>query len=233
MAASRRFPSNHRTNLLLLFSSPSSSPSLPTVHPQLYQSRSISSTCHLDSGWIDKIKGVFTGQKPTPSEPELPSSQAFTLLRFADELKNARAAGSFKKFIVGRSSDATFADAFEKQESIIRYLGGFDPTGENLQSTQKQSAAKHCNCTIAEVENALAKFTWAKEAQKKIEKLKEEGKPMPKSLAEVQKLMGSTPLDLARSNLAKSGQISRNAPCPCGSKKKYKWCCGKNEIKRI
>lgn len=35
--------------------------------------------------------------------------------------------------------------------------------------------------------------------------------------------MGSTPLDLARTNLAQSGQISRNAMCPCGSKKKYKW----------
>ncbi|XP_021891230.1 uncharacterized protein LOC110809652 [Carica papaya] len=98
----------------------------------------------------------------------------------------------------------------------------------NLQTSQKQEAAKQCNCTIADVENALAKFTWAKEAQKKIAKLKEEGKPLPKSLAEVQKLMGSSPLDVARSNLAKSGQISRNALCPCGSKKRYKWCCGKD-----
>lgn len=56
---------------------------------------------------------------------------------------------------------------------------------QNLQSSQKQSAAQHCNCTIADVENALAKFTWAKEAHKKIEKLKQEGKPMPKNLAEV------------------------------------------------
>eukprot|EP00268_Persea_americana_P059079 TRINITY_DN7214_c0_g2_i1.p1 TRINITY_DN7214_c0_g2~~TRINITY_DN7214_c0_g2_i1.p1 ORF type:complete len:147 (+),score=37.72 TRINITY_DN7214_c0_g2_i1:151-591(+) len=146
-------------------------------------------------------------------------------------MKTARMAGTLKKFIVGRSSEATFADAFEKQEAIIRYLGALDATGENLQSSQKQSAAQHCNCTIADVENALAKFTWAKEAHKKIEKLKQEGKPMPKNLAEVQKLMGSTPLDLARSNLAKSGQISRNAPCPCGSKKKYKWCCGKSDKK--
>lgn len=38
---------------------------------------------------------------------------------------------------------------------------------------------------MADVENALAKFTWAKEAQKKLEKLKEEGKPMPKNIAEV------------------------------------------------
>lgn len=56
---------------------------------------------------------------------------------------------------------------------------------QKIQSYQKQEAAKHCNCTIADVENALAKFTWAKEAQKKMEKLKDEGKPLPKSMAEV------------------------------------------------
>lgn len=35
-------------------------------------------------------------------------------------------------------------------------------------------------------------------------------------------MVGSTPMDLARSNLAQAGQISRNALCPCGSKKRYK-----------
>ncbi|KAM7508456.1 hypothetical protein LguiA_018909 [Lonicera macranthoides] len=194
-----------------------------------HQQRWISSTRQLD-GWMDKIKGVISGQKTTttPQDPSQVTAQSFTLPRFADELKNAKRLGTFKQYIVGRSSEATFADAFEKQEAIIRYLGGFDPSGDNLQTSQKQEAAKHCNCTIADVENALAKFTWAKEAHKKVEKLKAEGKPMPKSLAEVQKLMGSTPMDLARSNLAKSGQISRNAFCPCGSKKRYKKCCGKD-----
>eukprot|EP00262_Sarcandra_glabra_P016539 TRINITY_DN5431_c0_g1_i1.p1 TRINITY_DN5431_c0_g1~~TRINITY_DN5431_c0_g1_i1.p1 ORF type:complete len:225 (+),score=40.44 TRINITY_DN5431_c0_g1_i1:75-749(+) len=212
----------------LSFSSSSSSSS--RISPTYYQARSISATCRLDGQWMDKIKGVFTGQKTRPDTQKTPevSSESFTLLKFADEMKMARMAGSFKKFIVGRSSEATFADAFEKQEAIIRYLGSFDTTGENLQISQKQSAAKHCNCTIAEVENALAKFVWAKDAHKKIEKLKEEGKPIPTNMAEVQKLMGSTPLDLARSNLAKSGQISRNALCPCGSKKRYKRCCGKD-----
>lgn len=140
----------------------------------------------------------------------------------------ARKVGSFKQYIVGRSSEATFSSAFQKQEAILRFLGGFDPTGENIKTSQKQETAKKCNCTIQEVESALAKFMWAKQAQKKIEKLKEEGKPMPKSLDEVQRLMGSTPMDLAQSNLAKSGQISRNAFCPCGSKKRYKRCCGKD-----
>ncbi|XP_042991869.1 protein translocase subunit SecA-like isoform X2 [Carya illinoinensis] len=169
-------------------------------HLTMSQHRSIFSTAQLQGSWMDRIKGVFTGQKTNPEEPQI-SSESFTLLRFADELKNARRLGAFKQYMVGRSSEATFSDAFEKQEAIIRHLGGFDPTGE---------------------------FTWAKEAQKKIEKLKEEGKPMPKSIAEVQKLVGTTPLDLARTNLAKSGQISRNALCPCGSKKRYKRCCGKD-----
>lgn len=189
--------------------------------------RSISTTVYLNQSWMNKIKGAFTGKKTDDStSKDDVTSQSFTLFKFADELKNARRLGTFKQYMVGRSSEATFADAFEKQEAIIRFLGGYDPSGDNIQPSQKQEAAKKLNCTIADVENTLAKFTWAKEAQRKIEKLKEEGKPMPKSLAEVQKLMGSTPMDVAQSNMAKSGQISRNALCPCGSKKRYKRCCG-------
>jgi len=56
---------------------------------------------------------------------------------------------------------------------------------QKLRNTDKINATKHCNCTIADVEHILAKYTWAKEAQKKIEKLKEEGKPLPKSFNEV------------------------------------------------
>ncbi|OAP06437.1 hypothetical protein AXX17_AT3G04440 [Arabidopsis thaliana] len=94
------------------------------------QQRSITSTAPLN-GWMDSIKGVFTGNKDTPLEESNLPVEAFTLLRFADELKNARRLGKFKQYIVGRSSEATFADAFEKQEAVIRYLGALDATGEN------------------------------------------------------------------------------------------------------
>ncbi|XP_064965862.1 uncharacterized protein LOC135612944 isoform X1 [Musa acuminata AAA Group] len=173
-------------------------------------------------GWFDKIKGVFTGK---PSSDSSASKPSFSLTDFADQMDKARRLGSFKKFEVGRCSATTVSDAFKKHSAILEYLGAIDPSGENLQNSHKQDAAKHCNCTIADVEHILAKYQWAKEAQKKLDKLKEEGKPMPKTFGEVQKLMGSTPLDLGRSNLAKSGQISRNALCPCGSGKRYKRCC--------
>ncbi|KAL5061061.1 hypothetical protein RYX36_032665 [Vicia faba] len=202
----------------------------PLNKTQNHHYRSISTTLHLQNSWINKIKNVFTPQNT--EQPQLDASQfpsgSFTLLNFADEMKKARKIGAFKEYMVGRSSQVTFATAFEKYEAIIRYLAAFDYTGENLKTSHKQEAAKHCNCTIADVENALAKFTWAKEAQKKIQELNKEGKPMPKSIAELQKLVGTNPVDLAKSNLAKSGQVSRNAPCPCGSKKRYKRCCGKD-----
>ncbi|KAF5206404.1 translocase subunit SecA-like [Thalictrum thalictroides] len=194
-------------------------------HPTL-QNRSIFTTSHLDMSWVDKIKGVFTGNKPS-TEEQSTSSQSFTLLGFAEQMKTARKLGSFKQYMVGGNSDATMA-ALEKHEAIIRYLGGFDPSGQNINPSQKQETAKKLNCSIQDVEGALSKFMWAKEAQKKMEKLKAEGKPMPKNLNEVQELMGSTPMDLARSNLLKTGQVSRNAMCPCGSKKRYKRCCGKD-----
>ncbi|KNA22014.1 hypothetical protein SOVF_037220 isoform A [Spinacia oleracea] len=197
-------------------------------HQNPSQYRWISTTSHLDASWMDSIKGVFTGKKPTSSDSDSAEGK-FSLHSFADELAKARKLGTLKQYVVGRSSEATFADAFEKQESILRFLANFDPNGENLQISQKKEAAKQCKCTMADVENTLAKYTWAKEAQHKLQKLKDEGKPMPKSMAEIQKLMGSTPLDLAKSNMAQSGQISRNAFCPCGSKKRYKRCCGKDK----
>ncbi|XP_057778231.1 uncharacterized protein LOC130996956 isoform X2 [Salvia miltiorrhiza] len=188
--------------------------------------RRISTTPHLSFSWMDKVKGVL-GQKT--ESPSSQSAQSFTLLRFAEEMRKARKLGTLKQFVVGRSSEATFGDAFEKQEAIIRYLGGVDPTGEKIETRHKQDAAKQCNCTLTEVENTLAKFTWAKQAQGKLEQLHAEGKPIPTSMAEIQKLMGSSPLDHARSNMAKSGKTSRNSPCPCGSKKLYKRCCGKDK----
>lgn len=173
-----------------------------------------------------RSKKSLQAKKTEDSQPAAAASSV-TLESYADELKKARKLGSMAQFVRGRGSEATISDAFEKQEAIIRALASYDSSGERLEAKHKTEVAKICSCTIADVENALAKFTWAKEAHKKMEKLKEQGKPMPKSLEEVQKLVGSTPMGIANTSLAKSGQISRNADCPCGSKKKYKRCCGK------
>ncbi|XP_038985645.1 uncharacterized protein LOC103714694 isoform X2 [Phoenix dactylifera] len=153
---------------------------LLSFRPRLL-ARSISSTSRVESvGWFDKIKGVFTGKSTADSK----SSSSFSLIEFADQMDKARMLGSFRKFEVGRSS-AAMSENFKKNTAILRYLGSIDPTGENLQANHKRDAIKHCNCTIADVEEVLAKYRWAKEAQKKIDKLKEEGKPLPKNFNEL------------------------------------------------
>ncbi|XP_057871739.2 uncharacterized protein LOC131078101 [Cryptomeria japonica] len=194
--------------------------------------RSIS-TSSLKNSWLDKIKGYIPGLKKSEDQPAQPAAApyvppSFSLENYADELKKARKMGALEQFAKGRSGQVTMSEAIQKQEAIIRALASYDSTGEHLEAKHKVDAAKRCNCTMVDVENALSKFTWAKAAQKKIDKLKEEGKPMPKNLAEVQKLVGSSPIDIANSALAKPGKISRNANCPCGSMKKYKKCCGKH-----
>ena len=39
----------------------------------------------------------------------------------------------------------------------------------------------------------------------------------------------STNSGTSKETIKRKGQIARNAPCPCGSGKKYKRCCGKDE----
>ncbi|CAM0914009.1 unnamed protein product [Alopecurus aequalis] len=194
----------------------------------LNSSRGISSTPHLASfGWFEKLKQHQLYARITGKKPHEWPSESFTLLKFADSMDKARKLGNFSSFMSGRPADSsTVGPAMEKHAAVLRYLATIDPHAEKLTSSDKASASKHCDCTIVDVEHILAKYTWAKEAQKKMERLHAEGRPMPKSMSEVQKIMGNTPFDIGNSNLAKSGQISRNALCPCGSKKRYKRCCG-------
>ncbi|EXB53807.1 hypothetical protein L484_006296 [Morus notabilis] len=80
-------------------------------------------------GWT-RSNEYSPAKRPPMKDPKSPPSLSPFSVGFADELKNARRVGSFKQFMVGRSSEATFSDVFEKQEAIIRYLGGFDATVE-------------------------------------------------------------------------------------------------------
>ncbi|XP_051228740.1 uncharacterized protein [Lolium perenne] len=192
----------------------------------LTSSRGISSTPHLASlGWFDKIKTTVTDKIKTTITGHDESLSSFTLLKYADAMGRMRK-DSFAATFKNSHEAAAAAAAHERHSAVLRYLGAIDPTGEKLKTSDKISASEHCKCSVADVENALAKYTWAREAHKVALKFKEEGKPIPRSQSEIQKHMDKTPLDVFRSNLAKSDQISRNALCPCGSRKRYKRCCG-------
>lgn len=197
------------------------------------------------SSWFQRLKGVFKGTtapetQPQTQQPKVPEPMAsdpkatlpgdFTMENFADELKKARQFGSMTTFGRGlpRGGEMSAVKSLQRQEDILRALYKRDPVRVGAQ--QKADVAAECGCTLFDVENVVSKYEWAKEANRRVKKLEAEGKPLPKTLNEVEALMGGSWSAAASVNLAKSGNISRNAPCPCGSKKKYKRCCGKNAV---
>uniref|UniRef100_A0ACD5XFF1 Uncharacterized protein n=1 Tax=Avena sativa TaxID=4498 RepID=A0ACD5XFF1_AVESA len=185
----------------------------------LTSTRGISSTPHLASpSWFDKIKTAITEKIRTAVTGPDDSWSSFTLLTMADRMAMKRNARSFK--------EATIFAQDVKLSAVLRYLATIDPTGEKLKGSDKIKATEHCKCTIAEVEFALAKYTWMKEVHTRSRKLRAEGKPYPTTFDAMQKIMDKTPMEVLKSNLAKSDIISKTAPCPCGSRKRYKRCCG-------
>ncbi|EFJ18683.1 hypothetical protein SELMODRAFT_444490 [Selaginella moellendorffii] len=200
----------------------------------------------LKSSWFQRIKGLFVRDKPAESKPmeeskpplrasieqaSKPSESiaskivntvksavapsVYSMEAFADELKKARYAGSLVK---GASKEQISA-ILEKQEKMIRALATYKT--EQIGASQVAEVAVKCKARAEEVEDILSKYKWTKEAHSKVEKLRKEGKPLPKSFDEVEALMGG------RWKSPKSVPIlSRNQLCSCGSGKKYKRCCG-------
>ena len=56
----------------------------------------------------------------------------------------------------------------------------------------------------------------------------EQTAPLPSTVEDAPVLLKHTPSTTRRPR----GRIARNAPCPCGSKRRYKGCCGKSANKR-
>ncbi|CAM6103658.1 unnamed protein product [Calypogeia fissa] len=195
------------------------------------------------SSWLQRLKGLFLGQEKVQivadggAVSSQPSGGTVTaavddlnLEKFADELRKAQAFGKLTQFGRGlpRGGEAVAARSLQRQEEILRKLASYSPDGQRLEAKHKSEVATQCGCTMKDVNDVLGKYEWAREANARMMRLKAEGKPLPKSLDEVEKMMGSRWKAAASVNLSKDSQPSRNVPCPCGSGKKYKRCCGKS-----
>lgn len=172
--------------------------------------------------WVDKVKSVFKG-KTSESAAQQSPEQGYTLSACADDMKRSRPQLKLHPHV----NEAAATRALEKQEAILRALASHDPTGQHLDVKQKAEVAVQCNSTIQDVNKLLAKYEWMKEAYLKILQRKDEGKEPPKTLEELEELMGGPFKPDASQNLGESGDTGRNSPCHCGSGKKYKRCCGR------
>ncbi|XP_044476567.1 uncharacterized protein LOC123204083 [Mangifera indica] len=87
------------------------------------------SRCHLKSHGKTPSKASSPGRSHPQKTPISPLSLSLSFVNSRHSLTYLREKklGTSKNYILGRSSEATFANAFEKQEAILRYLGDLIP----------------------------------------------------------------------------------------------------------
>lgn len=132
-------------------------------------------------------------------------------------------------------------DAMEQLKSGIglRGLGGQDPAGayategfamfEELISSIKEETVKFCyNVTVATSTERTAVFG---DGQSMKEEFADESAAFSSMNGQEMLEEGAVPEREKRQETVKRNQpkVGRNDPCPCGSGKKYKHCCGRGE----
>ena len=131
---------------------------------------------------------------------------------------------------------------------------------DRFDSTARQRVASMVGCTLAQVDDCIARYLWVKNMGEKMAQLKREGKPLPTSIEEMERTVGNwrsfksagggetsgvatsgathpipahatSPKDGRPCGLA-GYEVSRNTRCPL-TKKSYKNCCGKYSNKVV
>ncbi|CAI5974802.1 unnamed protein product [Closterium sp. NIES-64] len=163
-------------------------------------------------------------------------------IEFANQLKRARQFGQLTTFgkSLPKGGQSVVTNSLRKQEVITLALAAYAAeaklAGERLSIpfSVRQRVASETGSTMGEIDMLLAKYEWFAEAANRMQALQDQGKPLPRSFAEIEQMMGgpwSPPKTGARSGASAglaggagsaAAAPARNNPCPCGSGKKYK-----------
>lgn len=201
----------------------------------------LASSASSGSSWLGRVQSLMWGRGQGGGSEQDQWSLAAALDAFAKQLGQARTFGSLASFGRGlpRGGEAAVTASLKQQQDIALALASLlrpsAGSGTNLQlapdgsvpaipAPLKEAAAVQVGCAVADVNNFLVKFSWFCQAQAKMEALRAQGKPVPRTFKEVEELMGGS---WTRTTGGTQGAApSRNAACPCGSGKKFKRCCG-------
>jgi hypothetical protein len=202
------------------------------------------------SSWVpswmkSKLPAALGGTKPI---------EDLTMDTFASSLKQARRLGGISGFVHGTSAgnDPTAQGTMRLFEGIIAQmeagekedLGTFGPA-------QRQRVAAAAGCTLAQVDDCIARYSWMRATTARMAQLQREGKAMPKSVGEVESMLGTWrdykttgpsgdggggdgPGAVPRSQRSAKGQpcplagqqVGKSTKCPL-TRKAFKACCGK------
>ena len=97
---------------------------------------------------------------------------------------------------------------------------------EETERVIKGLEKKHFNGAKEAIDKVLAVDRRRREAQQKSDKNKQETKQLSAQIGMLMK-QGKKPI-MVQQTPVKHKKIGRNEPCPCGSGKKFKNCCGKD-----
>lgn len=177
---------------------------------------------------------------------------------FASSIKQARRLGGLTGWAGGTASagDPAAQGTLRLFENIIGAMKKEEREDLSLFGpAERRRAAADAGCTVSQVDDCIARYLWMRNMTAKMAQLRREGKEMPKSIDEVERMLGSwrqhkseapvsdgtrgaagsdgrilVPLDAVAKdgkNCALAGsEVGRNTKCPA-TKKAYKSCCGR------
>lgn len=181
--------------------------------------------------------------------PCVPTSHA----AYASSLKQARRLGGLSGFVHGSSNgkDPTAQGTLRLYEAII---GAMQPAERadvaQFGQAERQRVAQEVGCSLAQVEDCMARYLWMRAMTSRLAQLKREGKPMPTSVGELESMLGTWQqykADRPGQGGDRSGFAALNAtgpggvPCPLAglqvgkntkctlTRKAYKACCGRGQ----
>ncbi|GJP81722.1 hypothetical protein CLOP_g11859 [Closterium sp. NIES-67] len=205
-------------------------------------------------GWSLLGKGG-AGEKGGPK----PLTHAESFSEFASKLRRARQVAQLTVLRgYSRGERDLVISGLKKQEMItmalVAYAADVNSADEHLYIPfrVRERIARETGSSTHEVDNLINKYEWFKEAAARIEAQEEQGKPVPRSFAEIERMMGGAWFSnnatarpggrggsgsaaaagaaAGAAGSAATGVASeapaRNSPCPCGSGRRYKRCCG-------
>eukprot|EP00890_Picochlorum_soloecismus_P001312 jgi/Picsp_1/2181/NSC_05646-R1_protein translocase subunit 1-like len=214
-----------------------------------YNSESESSS----GGWIPQwIKSKLPGGSSEGLEE-------LTVDSYVDSLKMARRLGGMTGSAFGTSnaSDPAAQGSLLLFEKIFNQLTGEEKLEiEKLGFQRRAEVAQVVGCSTEQVDDCIARYLWTKRMTQQLSEYRKTGKPMPKSMQELEQVVGTWKSFKATSGhsyssgggssstgsiaipidaMNRSGQpcglagqtVGRSTRCPL-FRKSYKACCGKS-----
>lgn len=127
--------------------------------------------------------------------PASEETEELTLDKFASTLRQARRLGSVTSYLpgAGKLSDPVQSANLQQYEQIVGAMSAedkADPLG--MGSTGRQRVAQASGCSVAQVDDCLAKWQWMRTMLARVQEAKRQGKPLPQNIDDMERTVGGT-----------------------------------------